>query len=92
MAQQVATAKRRTARKLSTSKCELLDTGRNKMYAERTAGRFTEMDDARPLLDGGPSDDCTDVHEGHSPHARRSAEGCDVTVLPDECASASARC
>jgi hypothetical protein len=35
-----------SARKRSTAKRELIDTGRNKMYAKRTAkGRFKEMDD-----------------------------------------------
>lgn len=39
------TAKKAT-RKRSTSKRELIDTGKNKMYAKRTAkGRFKEMDD-----------------------------------------------
>jgi len=34
------------AKKRSSSKRELIDTGRNKMYAKRTAsGRFKEMDD-----------------------------------------------
>jgi hypothetical protein len=34
------------ARKRSSSKRELIDTGKNKMYAKRTAqGRFKEMDD-----------------------------------------------
>jgi hypothetical protein len=34
------------AKKRSTSKRELIDTGKNKMYAKRTAaGQFKEMDD-----------------------------------------------
>ena len=36
----------RGAKKRSTSKRELIDTGKNKMFAKRTAsGRFKEMDD-----------------------------------------------
>lgn len=39
-------AKKPAGRKRSTSKRELIDTGRNKMYGTRTAaGRFKEMDD-----------------------------------------------
>ena len=41
---EVCVAKKATRR--STSKRELIDTGRNKMYAKRTAGgQFKEMDD-----------------------------------------------
>ena len=46
-----STAKRSTARKRSTSKRELIDTGRNKMFAKRTTtGRFKEMDDVSRSL------------------------------------------
>lgn len=39
-------AKKTTARKRSTSKRDLIDTGRNKSFGKRTAtGRFKEMDD-----------------------------------------------
>jgi hypothetical protein len=39
------------SRKRSTSKRELIDTGKNKMYAKRTAkGRFKEMDDVSRSL------------------------------------------
>jgi hypothetical protein len=39
------------AKKRSTSKRELIDTGKNKMYAKRTAkGRFKEMDDVSRSL------------------------------------------
>jgi hypothetical protein len=46
------------ARKRSTSKRELIDTGRNKMFAKRTAkGRFKEMDDVGRSLTAESTED-----------------------------------
>jgi len=44
-------AKKSSTRKRSSTKRELIDTGKNKMYAKRTAsGRFKEMDDVSRSL------------------------------------------
>lgn len=46
MAKKTAGAKKSAARKRSSSKRELIDTGTNKMFAKRRAdGTFKEMDD-----------------------------------------------
>ncbi|MCA1560526.1 MAG: hypothetical protein LC804_09760 [Acidobacteria bacterium] len=47
------TSGRKRARKRSTTKREVIDTGRNRSFGKRTStGRFREMDDAGRSLSG----------------------------------------
>lgn len=51
LARKTAGSKKGAARKRGSSKRELIDTGRNKMFAKRTAsGRFKSMDDVSRSL------------------------------------------
>jgi hypothetical protein len=51
LAKKATGAKKSTSRKRSSSKRELIDTGRNKMFAKRRAdGTFKEMDDVGRAL------------------------------------------
>ena len=51
MAKKARSTKKKAARKRSSSKRELIDRGRNKMFAKRAAGgRFKEMDDVSRSL------------------------------------------
>ncbi len=64
---------RKATKKRSSTKRELIDTGRNKMYAKRTStGRFKEMDDvSRSLTADRRKTAKTSVKSGHGDQGDR---------------------
>ena len=65
--------------KSSTSKRELIDTGRNRMFAKRDVqGRFREMDDVGRSLCRGSPENCQNCREIWPRRSRRpTASGVD---------------